>query len=74
MDPTRGHFPKLLIGTFVVAISAFMIRGFGQLLLGTETARLLAAPLFLLGIVMAILAFVLSVLFSLGVFGEELAT
>lgn len=70
MELTRGLFPKLLIGTFAVAISAFLVRGFGQLVVGTETAQLLAAPLFLTGIVLAVIAFVLSVLVTLGLIGE----
>lgn len=71
MEVTSGHFPKLLVGTFVVAILAFMIRGFGQLAFGTDTARLLAAPVFLLGIVMAVLSFVLSLLVTTGVLDRE---
>lgn len=66
MELTSGYFPKLLIGTFAVAILAFFVRGFGQLLFGVESARLLAAPVFILGILMAVLSFVLSVLVTLG--------
>lgn len=62
MNVDRGVFPVLLFGTFAVAILAFMVRGFGQLVVGREMAQLLAAPLFVLGIGMAVLAFVLSIL------------
>ena len=62
MNVDRGVFPVLLFGTFAVVILAFMIRGFGQLVVGREMAQLLAAPLFVLGIGMAVLAFVLSIL------------
>ncbi|GEM_PF-4224962 len=62
MNVDRGVFPVLLLGTFAVAILAFMVRGFGQLVVGREIAQLLAAPLFALGIGMAVLAFLLSVL------------
>lgn len=71
MDLTRGFLPKLLAGTFVVAIVAFLVRGFGQLLVGTQTAQLLAAPFFAVGIVLAVAAFLISVLVTLGVVGRE---
>jgi hypothetical protein len=44
MDLTGGFFPKLLIGTFAVAVLGFVVRGFGQLAVGAGAARLLAAP------------------------------
>jgi len=69
MDVTRGFFPKLLVGTFLVAVLAFVIRGFGQLAFGVQIARLLSIPVFLVGILMAILAFVLSVLVTAGLVG-----
>jgi hypothetical protein len=71
MEVTRGLFPKLLIGTFVVAVLGFMIRGFGQLAFGTQTARRLSIPVFSLGILMATVAFVLSVLVKAGLLGTE---
>jgi hypothetical protein len=70
MEVRSGFFPKLLGGTFVVAILGFMIRGFGQLVVGTQTARILSIPVFLLGLVMAVLSFGLSVLVKLGVVGQ----
>jgi len=73
MDVERGLFPRLLFGTFAVVTLAFVVRGFGQLLVGTEVAQLLAAPLFALGIGMAALAFVLSVLVTLGLIGSASA-
>lgn len=71
MEVYRGLFPKLLIGTFGIAVVAFMIRGFGQLALGTETARALSLPVFVLAFLLAVLAFVLSVLVKLGVLTDE---
>lgn len=71
MEVTRGLFPKLLLGTFAVAILAFIVRGFGQLVVGTETAQVLAAPFFAVGILLAVIAFVLSVLVTLGVLGTD---
>lgn len=66
----RGVFPKLLFAGFGLGFVGFLIRGFGQLALGRETAQVLAAPVFGLGVVVASVAFVLSVLFKLGVVGE----
>lgn len=71
MEVTRGLFPKLLIGTFVVAVLGFMIRGFGQLAFGAGTARRLSIPVFLVGLLMAAVAFVLSVLVETGLLGTE---
>lgn len=71
MELNRGFFPKLLIGAFVISIVAFLVRGFGQLVVGAETAQLLAAPFFLVGIVLAVVAFVLSVLATAGIIGSE---
>ncbi|SDJ40181.1 hypothetical protein SAMN05216226_10335 [Halovenus aranensis] len=67
MELTRGLFPKLLVGTFVVAILSFVVRGFSQLAVGQETAQVLSAPFFVLAFGLAVLAFVLSVLVQLGV-------
>jgi len=66
MEVTRGLFPKLLIGTFGVAILSFVVRGFSQLAVGQETAQLVSAPLFLLAFGLAMLAFLLSVLAKFG--------
>lgn len=71
MEPTSGIVPKLFVGTFAVAILAFVVRGFGQIAVGQETAQLVAAPLFLGGLILAILSFVVSVLFVVGVVGAE---
>lgn len=73
MDVDRGLFPKLLLGTFAVAILGFVVRGFGQLVVGSRAAELLAAPFFLVGIGMAVVAFVLSVLVVLGIVGDSTA-
>ncbi|MFC7072890.1 hypothetical protein ACFQJ7_13555 [Halovenus rubra] len=73
MELNSGIFPKLLIGTFVVAILAFVVRGFSQLVVGAELARILAAPLFIIGVLMAVTSFILSVLVKLGAVGDEVA-
>lgn len=66
MELTRGLFPRLLAGTFALAVLAFVVRGFSQLVVGAETARLLAAPFFIVGVLLATVAFVLSVLVTVG--------
>lgn len=70
MELQRGIFPRLLLGTIAIAILAFVVRGFTQLALGVETARLLSLPLFLVGLALAVVSFVLSILFKLGVLSE----
>jgi hypothetical protein len=67
----RGLFPRLMFGAFGFAIGGFLIRGFGQLAFGRETALLLATPVFGVGVLLAAVAFVLSVLFKLGVLADE---
>lgn len=71
MEIERGLFPKLLVGVFLLAILGFMVRGVSQLVVSTETARRLSIPIFLLGVVFACIAFVLSVLVKLGLIGDE---
>lgn len=71
MEISQGLFPRLLIGTFAVVILAFFVRGFSQLIFGSSTAQILAAPLFAVGILMAVVAFVLSVLVVFGPLERE---
>lgn len=53
-------------GALAFAIGGFLVRGFSQLLVTADTAYTLAAPLFLVGGVLAVLAFILSVLVKVG--------
>lgn len=71
MELDRGLFPKLLVSVFVIAVVGFFVRGFSQLVVGVETARRLAAPFFLVGVVLAAAAFVLSVLVKLGLISDQ---
>lgn len=71
MQLDQGLFPKLLFAAFGLGFAGFLVRGFGQLALGRETAQQLASPVFGLGVVLAAVAFVLSVLFKLGLLGEQ---
>lgn len=71
MELDRGVFPWLLFGALGLAISGFMIRGFGQLAFGTATARRLATPVFVVGVLVATTAFLLSLSFKLGIISEN---
>lgn len=56
----------VMAGALVFAVVGFLVRGFSQLLVTADTAYTLAAPLFLAGGVLAVLAFILSVLVKVG--------
>jgi hypothetical protein len=71
MEVDQGLFPRLMVGAFALAILGFMFRGFGQLVVGSSTARLVATPVFILGVVCAVIGFVLSVLVKVGVLDTE---
>jgi len=66
-----SSFLRLAVGAFGLVIAGFVVRGFGQLFVGADTARLLSSPLFLGGFGLAVLAAVLSVLVRLGVLELE---
>lgn len=66
MELARSHFIGVVAVAFGAAFLGFFVRGFGQLLLSREVAQTLAAPLFVGGLVLAVLAFLLSVLVALG--------
>lgn len=54
-----------------LAIGSFLVLGTTRLLVGVETARLLAAPLFAGGFVVASVVFVLSLLVKFGIVTVE---
>ena len=56
----------VMAGALVFAVVGFLVRGFSQLLVTADTAYTLAAPLFLVGGILAVLALVLSVLVKVG--------
>lgn len=70
MALSPAAFAKLMVGAFAFAILGFFVRGFSQLAVGSETAELLAAPIFLVAIGLAIVAFILSVLAKLGIIAD----
>lgn len=55
----RSRLTLLGLSVFALILVSFVIRGFGQLLLGPRTATLLAAPTF--GAALALVVFVLAV-------------
>jgi hypothetical protein len=63
----QSLFLKLMLGAFGTAILAFMVRGISTVAVGSETAQVVAAPVFVLAVALVTLAFVLSVLVKLGV-------
>lgn len=62
----RQVFVKLMLGTFLTLILAFVVRGTSTVVVGSETAQVVAAPVFVFAVGMAAAAFLLSVLVKLG--------
>jgi len=62
----RSVFVKLAGGTFLALILAFVVRGTSTVIVGSETAQMVAAPVFVVAVGMAVVAFLLSVLVKLG--------
>lgn len=73
MELGPSIFPKLLVGAFGLAILGFFVRGFSQLVVGHESAELLAAPVFVTAVLLAAAAFVLSLLVKLGLVADPTA-
>lgn len=67
----RQVFVKLMLGTFLTLILGFVVRGTSTVVVGSETAQLVAAPVFILAVGMAVLAFVLAVLVKLGIVDDR---
>jgi hypothetical protein len=67
----RQVFVKLMLGTFLTLILAFVVRGTSTVIVGSETAQVVAAPVFVVAVGMAALAFVLAVLIKIGLLGTE---
>jgi hypothetical protein len=63
----RSVFVKLMLGTFLTLIGGFVIRGTSTVVVGSETAEVVAAPVLVVAVGMGLLAFVLAVLVKLGV-------
>lgn len=52
----------VMLGAFIVTVLGFTVREFGQLIVGSDLALRVGAPLFGLDLVLAVLAFCLIVL------------
>lgn len=63
----QSLFVKLMVGTFATLILGFVLRGTSTVVVGSETAQVVAAPVFVVAVGMAVLAFVLAVLVKVGV-------
>ena len=63
----RRRFVQLGIGSLVIAAAGFVVSGLSRLVVPRDTALVLGAPLLLAGFCLAIGAFVLAVLASVGV-------
>ena len=63
----QSVFVKLMVATFGVLILAFTIRGLSTVVVGSETAQVVASPVFILAVGLAAVAFVLAVLVKLGI-------
>lgn len=66
MRINRQVFLKLMTGTFLALILAFVVRGTSTVVVGSETAQVVAAPVFVFAVGMATIAVLLSVLVKLG--------
>lgn len=61
------RFVHLGIGALVIAASGFLVSGLSRLVVARDTALLLGAPLLVIGFLLAVAAFVLALLVTLGV-------
>lgn len=64
-------FVKLMFGAFGMVIVAFTVRGLSTIAVGSETAMMVASPLFVVAVLLAVLAFVLAVLVKIGVLEDS---
>ena len=61
----------LMVSAIVGTVLAFTVRGFGQLVVGYDSALLLAGPLFGVAFVLAVLGFCLAILAKLSIVSLE---
>lgn len=67
MEINQTVFVKLMVGVFAVLVVGFVARGLATVAVGSDTADIVAAPIFVLALFMAAAATVLAVLIKLGV-------
>ena len=75
MNIDETIFVKLMLGAFGLVIVGFTTRGLTTVVVGSETAQMVAAPIFILAVLVATFAFVMAVMIKLGIVrttdGEE---
>lgn len=67
----RTHLVRLGIGSLLIAAAGFAVSGLSRLVVSTDTALALGAPLLLIGFFLAIVTFVLAALLTAGVLEIE---
>jgi hypothetical protein len=70
MQIDRSIFMKLMLGAFGLIILGFFTRGISLVVVGKQDAQLIAAPVFILAVLLAFGAFVLAVLVKIGVLND----
>jgi hypothetical protein len=66
MEIRQRRFVLVMLGAIGFAVVGFLVRGLSQLFVTTDTAYVLAAPLFVVAGGLAVLSFLLSVLVKTG--------
>ena len=67
----RERFVMLAVIAFAVVGLSFVIRGVGRLVLGSEGARLLSAPIAIIGFLLLVYLFVRASLDAVGLWNVE---
>jgi uncharacterized membrane protein YuzA (DUF378 family) len=67
----QSVFLKLMVGAFATAILGFFVRGLSTVAFGSETAQVVATPVFVVAVGLAGLAFVLAVLVKIGLIDDQ---
>jgi hypothetical protein len=70
MHVDQSVFLRLMGAAFGTAILAFFTRGLSTIAFGSETAQVVAAPVFMVAVGLAGVAFVLAVLVKLGLLSD----
>lgn len=71
MQIDQSVFLKLMVGAFATAILGFFVRGLSTVAFGSETAQVVATPVFIVAVGLAGLAFVLAVLVKIGLVDDQ---
>lgn len=66
----QSVFVKLMLGTFLLLILGFFVRGLSTVVVGADTAQVVAAPVFVAAVGLAFLAFILALVVQLGLIDD----